>query len=135
MNVNRGTKFKIPAPLLCKQYNGEEYWYDETTFDFEEHFQGIWNDASKSEMLLQIYPDNADDVHYLLNRMPTSSIRSILHNVFKRVEQAKRTASGIKQSGSDDAEENLTNCCSGMPASFSGLGGQLSEQLLRSLRS
>jgi hypothetical protein len=124
--INGGDKFKISRSLLVKEYDGKKYNYFPETFLFEDHFAGMWNDASKTEFLLTMFPDNLDDIIAVLDDQPNISIRSYCNHLSTmRVKPtptglAHATSTGIQRSGSRDAEEAAQRCCSFLPEYLGG---------------
>jgi hypothetical protein len=105
-HINGGTKLKIPLSQLCEVYNEEEYVYNENTFVFEEHFTGFWNDASKMELLLKIFPGNAEGVTNLVTSQ-NMSIRSCKNQLKLKArfsEFSEGASNVLEQSGSPDKE-------------------------------
>jgi hypothetical protein len=121
--VNGGEKFQISESLMCKQYGGADFIYSAEIFHFESHFVGLWNDASKVEMLLQKFPDcAAEDVHGLMHKLPNASIRNFCHQLTKmRAKKSSGKPPSNQQSDSPDSEKKGAFCCSSLvPDSFTG---------------
>lgn len=108
--INFGSKFKIPASLMK-----EGYMYFPNTFDFDEHFEGLWNDASKMEFLLQLFPGSADAINELFLKNQNGCIRSYCHYLSKmnKAKTAVGMVHAIQQSEGEDG-----NCCSFISDAF-----------------
>ncbi|KAL3902495.1 MAG: hypothetical protein SGILL_010803 [Bacillariaceae sp.] len=123
-DINGGEKFQISESLMCKQYNGMDFLYSARIFHFENHFVGLWTDASKMEMLLQMFPDcSAEDVKALMRELPKASIRSYCHILSRRrAKMSSRNRSASQHSVChDDPEKKAASCCSILPDSFLGI--------------
>jgi hypothetical protein len=108
--MNGGSKLQIPESLMKV---GHLYFLNK--FHFDKHFEGLWNDASKMDFLLHLFPGSVDAISELFLKNENACIWSCCYHLSKmnKAKTAEGTVHAIQQSEREDR-----NCCSLLPDAF-----------------